>query len=641
MTERLKDLQKNILAGGGRCEFIFYALMTAALFIKFYCMELSVSPIATRYPLSVAASLGVIIMLLALVSLSWRRVRPYLAFLVDFLMSLLAVTDVMYMRYYSDLFSIANIGLSSQVGEISESVTALFSVYDLLFFADIPLLLAYVFLAGKRCVKPLFGRLNIKRTAVALLVFAIGASCLVCRIIEYQSRMPDVLRSMWDRPAVCNNIGALSYHAVDMWNVAGDLYAKKHVPESELDEISDWFSDKSAPGGKGRLFGAAGGKNLIIIQVESLQQFVVGLEINGEEVTPNLNRFIRDSIYFSRVYNQTGAGNSSDAEFLANAGMYPSSSGVAYTRFAGNTYEALPKLLADNGYCTLALHGDRPGFWNRQHMYPALGFQRFVSKLDFNVDEKIGMGLSDKSFFRQSLQILSKEQQPFYAFLITLTSHYPFNFDGIKAQTKLNVAPFESDLMGDYLRSIKYFDTQFGMFIAGLKKSGLYDRSVIFVYGDHTAIPAWDAANLEKLLGRGLQQNWQWREVEKVPLIVHIPGRKIRPRRNKVTAAGLVDVPNTAAALLGFRFPMGFGDDLFAMKKDLPVIFRNGSYILGGALIEPSASSATDLRSGRKLDFNKFTAATADAKKRLQYSDRVLEHDLVNAIKQKRSANIK
>jgi lipoteichoic acid synthase len=146
---------------------------------------------------------------------------------------------------------------------------------------------------------------------------------------------------------------------------------------------------------------------------------------------------------------------------------------------------------------------------------------------------------------------------------------------------------------------------------------------------------------LEKLLGHGLQKNWQWREVEKVPLVVHIPGRKLRPRRNNVTAAGLVDVPNTAAALLGFRFPMGFGDDLFSMKKDLPVIFRNGSYILGGALIEPSASSATDLRSGRKLDFNKYTAATADAKKRLQYSDRVLEHDLVDAIKQKRSADNK
>ena len=635
----LKNFKNNICEKRGAAEVVFFALLTLLLFVKFYCLELAVSPIATRYPLSVAASLGVIVMLLSLASLSWRRIRPWLALLIDVLMSLLAVTDLMYLRYYSDLFSIANIGLSAQVGEISESVTALFSWTDLLFFADIPLLPVLLLIAARKCVRPLFGALTFKRVAVSLLVFVVGASCLAGRVLEYQSRMPDVLRSMWDRPAVCNNIGALTYHAVDMWNVARDLYAKQHVPAEEISEISDWFVDRGGAGGKGRFFGAARGKNLIIVQVESLQQFVVGLEINGEEVTPNLNRFIRGSVYFSRVYNQTGSGNSSDAEFLANAGLYPSPSGVAYTRFAGNTYEALPKLLAENGYCTLALHGDRPGFWNRQHMYPALGFQRFVSRLDFNMDEKIGMGLSDKSFFRQSLEVLSKEQQPFYAFLITLTSHYPFNFDGIRAQTRLNVAPFEGDLMGDYLRSMKYFDTQFGMFLDGLKKKGLYDKSVLIVYGDHTAIPAWDAPSLEKLLGRNLGNSWSWREVEKIPLVVHVPGGKIRPRRNNVTASGLVNVPNTAAALLGFRFPMGFGDDLFAMKSDAPVLFRNGSYILGRALVEPSSSSAVELGSGRRLDFNKFTAATADAKKRLQYSDRVLEHDLIPAIQQKRSAD--
>ena len=631
MTERLKDLQKNIL-GGGRCEFIFYALMTAALFIKFYCMELSVSPIATRYPLSVAASLGVIIMLLALVSLSWRRVRLYLAFLVDFLMSLLAVTDVMYMRYYSDLFSIANIGLSSQVGEISESVTALFSVYDLLFFADIPLLLAYVFVVGKRCVKPLFGRLNIKRTAAALLVFAIGASCLACRIIEYQSRMPDVLRSMWDRPAVCNNIGALTYHAADAWNVASTAYMKKHVPESEIKEVSEWMTERNLNVKRSAAYrGAAKGKNLIIIQVESLQEFVVGLKYNGEEVTPNLNKFVKESSYFSRAYNQTALGNSSDAEFLVNTGLYPARSGVAYTRFAANKYHALPEILAQNGYTTLALHGDRPGFWNRQHIYPSIGFGRFVSKNDFVVDENIGMGLSDKSFFRQSLEILSKEHNPFYAFLITLTSHYPFNFQGTLAQTPFDAGKFSGTLMGNYLISMRYFDTQFGMFIKGLKARGLLDSSVIIVYGDHTAIPVWDRANLEKLIGRSLSDSTQWREMQKVPLVLRIPG-KHKKVKDKITPVGLVDVPTTAANLFGVEFPFGFGSDIFAGDRREPVIFRNGSYILGNTFVEPSLLKATDIAKGMSMDYASYSAATSEVKKRLKTSDKILEHDLIGKI---------
>lgn len=115
------------------CEGVFFAVLTLLLFIKFYCLELAVSPVATRYPLSVAASFGIIIMLMVLASLVWHSARPYIAFILDILLSLLAVTDLMYLRYYADLFTIGNIGLSAQVGEISESVTALFSPTDLLF----------------------------------------------------------------------------------------------------------------------------------------------------------------------------------------------------------------------------------------------------------------------------------------------------------------------------------------------------------------------------------------------------------------------------------------------------------------------------------------------------------------------------
>jgi len=618
-------------------EFIFFMLLAVFIYIKFYCLELAVSPVLTRYALSAGASAGIIILLLASASLLWYGIRPYAVLILDFLLSALIVTDLMYMRYYSDLFTIGNLGLSSQVSDISESVAALFSVTDILYFMDIPLMLLSLFIVRKLRPEAIFKKLTMKRFAFSVILIAAGGMLLGLRITTYHKNMPGVLSSMWDRPAVCNNIGALSYHAVDMWNVAGDCYGRRHVPAGETDKISNWFLKRASRTNSEHYYGAAKGKNLIIIQVESLQQFVVGLKINGKEVTPNLNRFIRGSVYFDRAYNQTGAGNSADAEFLANAGLYPSPSGVAYIRFAGNTYDALPKFLSENGYATLALHGDKPGFWNRQHMYPALGFQRFISKLDFNADENIGMGLSDRSFFKQSLSILSKERQPFYAFMITLTSHYPFNFDGIAAQAPIDVHPFDGLLMGDYLRSMKYFDTQFGMFINGLKKNGLLDKSVVVVYGDHTAIPRWDSKNLEKLLAKNLSEDWNWREVQKVPLIIRIPGSGKAGCLKSEKAAGLVDVPNTATALLGFKFPMGFGTDLFSINNDEPVIFRNGSYITGRTFVEPSAARAVDLTNGKILDFNKFDDTSYRVEKRLAYSDCVLQHDLIAKILDKRS----
>ncbi|MDD4838877.1 MAG: LTA synthase family protein, partial [Synergistaceae bacterium] len=441
-----------------RRELIFFLLLFAVIFIKFYFLEYKISMQVTRYTASAASSAGIVLCLTVAVSLFWRKVRAFSALTVDFLISLLAVTDLLHLRYYSDMFTFMNIGLSSQVGEIADSVAALIHPSDFLYFADIPLLIFFIYISRKFRSVPFFKKVGIKRFLVSLLLIIVGALPVVYRLWSYEKRMPAVLSSMWDRPAVSNNIGALTYHLADVKNAAGHFLFREKLSDSQISEVKNFFNEKKRGISPGYLNGFAKGKNLIIIQVESLQQFVIDLRINGAEVTPNLNRFVRESAYFSGIYSQTASGNSSDAEFIVNTGLYPSASGVAYTRFAGNRYEALPKVLADIGYISLALHGDRPGFWNRHRMYPSMGFSRFISKKDFIVDENIGMGLSDASFFRQSLDILDKTQKPFYAFLITLTSHYPYNFEEIFKEAQLNTSPFEGTLMGNYLTSMKYFD---------------------------------------------------------------------------------------------------------------------------------------------------------------------------------------
>jgi len=611
-------------------EIFFFTLLTAALFLKFYFLELYISSSFSRYFISAAASLGTVLMLVVPVSMSWRKIRPFLAFTVDILLTALVITDLLYMRYYSDMFTFRNIGLSAQVGEISETVFALINPADLLYFIDIPILLASILISGKPGMKPFFKKITLKRASASVLLMIAGASCIYWRISSYEKVVPNVLYAMWDRPAVCNNIGAMTYHVVDALNTANDVIARRVFPKQEIDEIKKWFNvrKKSKVMDIG-FYGVARGKNLIMIQVESLQQFVIGLKVKGVEVTPNINKFVKKSVYFSRVYNQTAAGNSSDAEFLVNAGLYPSAAGVVYTRFAGNTYDALPRQLSDNGYNVAAFHGDRPGFWNRQHMYPSMGFQKFVSKKDFIVDENIGMGLSDKSFFRQTLDMLDKEHMPFYAFIITLTSHYPFNFKEISEQTKFNTGDFKGSLMGDYLTSMHYLDTQLGEFLKGLEKKGLTDSSVVIVYGDHPAIPVWDRPNLEKLLGRNLKSSWAWRDTLRIPLIIRVPGGRIVPSEKK-DASGLVDLKATAEYLLGLSEGISFGHDLFdANRRNEPVILRNGSFIAGNVYVEPSNSSAVDMRNGKKLKYADYEKTAAEVNKRLGYNDMILEHNIM------------
>jgi phosphoglycerol transferase MdoB-like AlkP superfamily enzyme len=264
-------------------------------------------------------------------------------------------------------------------------------------------------------------------------------------------------------------------------------------------------------------------------------------------------------------------------------------------------------------------------------MYSSIGFRKYISKRDFDLDEIIGMGLSDRSFFAQTASILENTPKPFYAFLVTLSSHYPFNYPPLIAQSKLDVGEFGNTLVGNYLKSMNYLDEQFGMFLDELKKKGLLKSSVIVIYGDHTAVPKWDAANLEKLLGKDLKSAHSWRDLLKVPLIIRTPDPNSVKFMNSERACGLVDLPKSAALLLGVEYHCGFGKNVFEDVK-VPVIFRNGSYIYDFAYVEPSLKKAVDLRDGKILEYSHFQEISKDTAKELAYSDKILAHDLIPSI---------
>ena len=618
-------------ARGDRRELIFFALWAFVIFLKFFGLECEVWGRLPRAPLAYALSASLCAAFAVALSLLPRRARFACALVLDFAFSALIVTDLLHLRFYSDLFTFHNFGLSGQVGDVSDSVFALLSPRDALYFCDILLFFVYYLLAARLRAAPVFGALGPKRAAASCAALALSLGVFAVMLYGYDRRMPNALAAMWDRPAVCCNVGAMAYHAADARNVLRESFGRKKLSADEIAAAAEEFAAfraKLAPPYPAA-FGAARGKNLIMIQAESLQSFAVGLRVNGREVTPNLNRFAREASFAGDLYVQTGLGNSADSEFLANAGLYPARSGVAYVRFADRSYDALPRLLRAHGYAALAMHGDRAGFWNRAHMYPALGFERFVSKKDYEVDEVFGLGLSDGSFFRQSLAMLEAQERPFYAFLVTLSSHYPFGFpELLKAAAFDQGDEAEGAILRSYLAAIHYFDREFGKFIDGLKRSGLYDESVIILYGDHAAIPKWDAASLAKLLGKDLDDERSWRAVNTVPLMVRVPGVATLPHV-RGRALGQVDIPATAASLLGFEFSSGFGRNIFAPEPAFaPVIFRSGDYVSGGTLVEPAKRAAVDLADGCERDYLPFAGLSSECARELALSDKILEYGL-------------
>ncbi|MCO5386311.1 MAG: sulfatase-like hydrolase/transferase [Desulfosporosinus sp.] len=123
----------------------------------------------------------------------------------------------------------------------------------------------------------------------------------------------------------------------------------------------------------------------------------------------------------------------------------------------------MPKILREDGYNTLAIHPDKGSYWNWMPALTAIGFEKTMDESRFNLDEKIGLGLSDGSYFRQLAPIISEQKQPFYNFMVTLTSHNPFDLPE-QYRSLILSEEFDKSKLGGYFQSIRYTDEQLGIF---------------------------------------------------------------------------------------------------------------------------------------------------------------------------------
>ncbi len=407
-------------------------------------------------------------------------------------------------------------------------------------------------------------------------VFHTALYTLAICCLYYYGANPENLRSVQK----INHIEIFTYHTSDaIFHVKGRLNAGK-VDEEKLQQAVR----ENVPASEGSyLKGLARGKNLILIQTESLNDFVIGAKYRGEEITPNLNKLLKtDTFYFDQFYSTTGVGNTADAEFSVLNGLYGNDVRECYRKYVDNTFNGLPWMLREEGYEAMAFHGYIKTFWNRCEAYKNQGFSHFYSEEELEMTQKSGFGLTDKELFRQSVDILSKKKQPFFAFMITLTNHIPYDLDPSLAS--LSLAPEDiNTTFGRYLQTVRYTDEAFGDLIDYLKEKDLYEDTMIVIYGDHQGMNIETPAvrlSMTRFLGR----DYNYDEMLKVPLIIHIPG--MEKSKTLHTVGGEVDIMPTIANLMDLDpgHPYVFGHDLLNAREGFLAqvsYVGKGSYISG------------------------------------------------------------
>lgn len=552
--------------------------------------------------------------------------RPAFMFFTSLIVTVILYGNVVYYREFSDFLTLALLKQTSNLGDLGSSILTLMSPLDILFFLDVIILGLVWKFKPKFVVNKSYSKTN--RKVYFLLVVAIGFFNLGLA----ETERPELLTRSFDREYLVKFIGTYNYHLYDAYLQTKTTAQRALADGSELTDIENYVrANYKEPNEK--LAGIAEDKNLILISLESLQSFVINNTLNGEEITPFLNSLINESYYFENFYHQVGQGKTSDSEFLLENSLYPLGRGAVFFTNAENEYTTLAEKLLEKGYTTAALHPNSKSFWNREAMYESIGYERFYDIEDYEVTEEnsVGWGLKDKEFFSQSIDHLKELQatgSPFYAKFITLTNHHPYTLD----EEDATIGKFDSNskTLNNYFQTVRYMDEAVEQFFTELKENGLYEDSIIVMYGDHYGISENHNEAMAKYLGTEGITPYDSAQLQRVPLIIHIPGQE---GQTISTVSGQIDLKPTLLNLLGVdsNEDIQFGSDIFSEDKTEFTVFRDGSFITKDYVY--TQETLYDKATGQVIEDKSIAQQYIDkANLELEYSDKIIYGDLLRFI---------
>lgn len=549
------------------------------------------------------------------------KAQPIMIVIISGLMSFLLYANIVYYRFFTDFITVPVVmQVKVNGGQLSDSILSLVNWYDILYFLDIILLIV---LLAKKVYKPQVQK-N-RRTAKS--VFALAILMFVINLGLAEADRPQLLSRSFDRNYLVKYLGAYNFTIYDIVQNARSESQRALADSSDITEVQNYINANFAEPNQ-VYFGEAEGKNVVYISLESLQSFIINYKLNGEEVTPFLNSLVNDNntFYFENFFHQTGQGKTSDAEFMMDNSLYGMSQGSVFVNKAQNTLQSAPAILKTKGYTSAAFHGNYKTFWNRNEMYKSIGYDYFFDAEYYDMSEENtkNYGMKDIPFFQESMPLLENLSQPFYSKFITLSNHHPFEMD--EGDTDFPAGDFGDSVVNDYFTSSHYLDQSIEEFFNYLKESGLYENTMVVMYGDHYGISENHNNAMAKVLGVDEITPLIQSELQRVPLFIHAPGLE-----GKVVSeyGGDVDVMPTVLHLLGVNTKdyLQVGSDLLSESHRETVPFRNGDYV--SPTTTKIGDSCYNTESGELLELADCDSQAEAAAAELQASDSIVNKDLL------------
>lgn len=516
-------------------------------------------------------------MLLIGIGLFFKGRKSYwIMVIIDFLLSLWLFSNILYYREFSDFLSTSIIKTSGSTSDnLGKSIAGITKGTDFLVFLDVVII---VLLIAFKVFKIDVRRLKLK---ISLLVEGLAVVLIGTNLTMAQKDRPGLLTRTFDNNYIVKYLGLNSFAVYDGVKTAQSNAIMAKANHSDLKTVQSYIK-KNYIAPNPEYYGVAKNKNVLVIHLESFQQFLIDYKWHGKEVTPNLNKLYHanDTISFDNFFNQVGQGKTSDAEIMLENSIFGLQSGSAMSSYGtSNTFESVPAILGQQaGYTSAVMHGGAGSFWNRDNAYKSFGYDYFMP-LSYYQNKKgyyLGYGIKDKLFFDQSIKYIEHLPQPFYLKMITVTNHYPYDLD--KKNQSIDKTDTGDKTVDGYVQTAHYLDEAIGELMSYLKKSELEKNTLIMLYGDHYGISGNHHKASAQLLNKDSFNNFDNLQFQRVPLMFHMPGLKGGINH---TYGGEIDVRPTLFNLLGINDQnmIQFGHSLLAKNAPQIVAQRNGDFI--------------------------------------------------------------
>ena len=216
-------------------------------------------------------------------------------------------------------------------------------------------------------------------------------------------------------------------------------------------------------------------RNVVVIMLESFSKYIMTEAGHVKGITPNLDRYSKEGMYFTRFYANSFRTDRAIVSILSGLPAQPTMS-VMDIPHKSTSLPSIASAMGKAGYNSTFYYGGDTNYSNMKSYFMGTGFQNVVSDKDFPKELYTGKwGVADGPVYERILKdmIASDKKEKHLRVVMSESSHEPFD------------VPFKSHIKEPELNAFYYADKCLGEFVEALKKKTDWDNTLVLIVPDH------------------------------------------------------------------------------------------------------------------------------------------------------------